>query len=122
MTEERTGPDTFDRIIGNLHDLPDVQAARPSTVTSVMPMLGRSQTFVVQTYQQREVGDFVFLQMVDAEGRARIVIPPKVADAIARQRDALTTATRRASGRTGGAAAQDKRRAEGKPLPFRRRK
>lgn len=97
MTEQN-GPDKFDRIIGSLHGLPDVRNTRPSTVTTVLPILGHSQTFVVQTYRD-ERGDTIFLQMVDAEGRARIVVPPAVADAIARQRDALTTMSRRAAGR-----------------------
>lgn len=91
--------DAFDRIIGAIDGLPDVKKARPSTVTTVLPIIGRSQTYVVQTYHDREDGFTVFLQMVDAEGRARIAIPPKVAAAIYRQRDALVKASRRQSAR-----------------------
>lgn len=81
-------PTKFDRVLGMLHDLPDVKQTRPSTVTAVMPILGDVQTYVVQTYRQGP--DYIgFLQMVDAEGRERIVIPAKVMRAIYRQRDSL---------------------------------
>lgn len=95
--------DHFDRIIGSIDGLPDVQRARPSTVTTVMPIIGQSQTYVVQSYKEpadeRAGGFYIFLQRVDAEGGIRIAIPPKVADAIYRQRDALVKASRRQTGR-----------------------
>lgn len=90
--------DAFDRIIGSIDGLPDVTKARPTSVTTVMPIIGISQTYVVQTYKGED-GFFVFLQMVDAEGRARIAIPPKVAAAIYRQRDALVKQARKRAGR-----------------------
>lgn len=86
--------DHFDRIIGAIDGLPGVRRSRPSTVTSVLPILGNSQTHVVQTYKGDD-GFYVFVQTVDAEGKARIVLPPKVAAAIYRQRDALVTAGRK---------------------------
>lgn len=81
-------PAKFDRVLGMLHDLPDVKQTRPSTVTAVMPILGDVQTYVVQTYRQG-TAYIGFLQMVDADGRERIVIPSKVMAAIYRQRDSL---------------------------------
>lgn len=91
--------DTFDRVIGSLDGLPDTRHTRPTTVTTVHPLIGASQTFVVQTYRQHEQGDTIFVQYIDTEGGHRIVIPPRVADAIARQRDSLTKMSRRAAGR-----------------------
>src|SRR5512134_2010571 len=82
--------DPFDRMLGNLEGLPDVTKSRPTTITTHTPVVGFAQTFVVQTYRQRERGDTLFLQYIDAQGSRRIVIPPAVTDAIARQRDALT--------------------------------
>lgn len=96
--EYRTG-DVFDRIIGAIDGLPGVSKARPTSVTSILPIVGNSQTYVVQTYKDDDEGFYVFLQMVDAEGRARIAIPPKVAQAIYRQRDALVKAGRKRRGR-----------------------
>ena len=110
--------DTFNRVIGSLDGLPDVRHTRPTTVTTVHPLIGESQTFVVQTYRQKEQGDTIFLQFIDQDGGDRIVIPPRVADAIARQRDALTTASRRAAGRENAAA----RAARGEQPAFLRRK
>ena len=87
--EMRAPGDNFDRIIGSIDGLPGVTKARPTSVTTVMPIIGNSQTYVVQTYKDEAEGFYVFLQMVDSEGRARIAIPPKVAAAIYRQREAL---------------------------------
>ena len=47
-----------------------------------------------QTYRHREQGDTIFLETISAEGSIRIAIPPKVAEAIARQRDSLTDKSR----------------------------
>ena len=82
--------DKFDRMMGALHDLPDVTRAKPSTVVCTLPIIGASQTFIIQTFRQREIGDTIFLQYVDDGGSVRIAIPPAAANAIARQREALT--------------------------------
>lgn len=91
--------DHFDRILGQIDGMPNVQSARPSTVTTVMPIIGQAQTYVVQTYKDPDEGFIVFLQRVDSEGGIRVAIPPKVANAIYRQRDALVKASRRQTGR-----------------------
>lgn len=100
--------DLYDRVIGSIDGLPDVNKTRPSTISTVLPMLGNAQTFVVQTYRQREAGDTIFLQVIDAEGSDRMVIPAKVADAIARQRDALTRMSRRQAARATAQARMDR--------------
>lgn len=88
--------DSYDRILGSLEGIPGVRKARASTVTTVLPMLGNSQTHVVQTYHSTEEGFYVFVQIVDADGRARIALPPKVVQALYRQHDALIKAGRKA--------------------------
>lgn len=87
--------DKFDRMMGALTGLPDVTHTKPSTIVAVNPMIGATQTFIIQTFRQREVGDTVFLQYVDDEGRIRLTIPPQAVEAIIRQHDALTTKVRR---------------------------
>jgi hypothetical protein len=87
-------PDKFDRLLGSLHGLPDISHTKPSTIRTVIPIVGDSQLFIVQTYRQANIGDTIFLECVDTEGTIRIPIPPAVADAIARQREALTGKTR----------------------------
>ncbi len=96
--------DKFDRMMGALANLPDVSHTKPSTVAVVSPLIGEAQTFILQTFRQSEVGDTVFLQYVDAEKSVRIAIPPAAADAIARQRDALTTKVRKRIGKASAAA------------------
>lgn len=97
MDSDRTdaSPDAFSRLLGQLHDLPDVVKTKPSTIQHVPTLgVGGEQVFVVQTVRQRERGDTIFLRVMGQEGVTRIVIPPKVANAIARQREALTAKTR----------------------------
>lgn len=91
--------DKFDRLLGALHELPDVTQTKATTVNHVVPILGATQTFIVQTLRQREVGDHIFLVYVDDNGSTRIAIPPPVADAIARQRESLTTKVRKRIGK-----------------------
>jgi hypothetical protein len=87
-------PDLFDRLLGSLHGLPDVAHTRPATVRVITPLLGNSETFIVQTYRQAEQGDTIFLERSNRDGSLRIAIPAKVADVIARQRDALAAKAR----------------------------
>ena len=89
----------YDKMISALEGLPDVTKTQPTTLRVVTPLIGASQTFIVQTVRQREVGDHVFLEIVSGEGAIRVVLPPKVSDAIARQRDALVTKVRRKHGK-----------------------
>jgi|SRR5579864_3154599 len=91
----RSVANKFDRAAGSLTGLPDVVKTAPATVVAAMPIVGDVQTFIVQTFRQREVGDTIFVQYVDGDGGHRFVLPPQVADAIARQRDALTTKNRK---------------------------
>lgn len=85
--------DVYDRVIGSIDGIPGSRKSKPSTVTSVEPMLGDAQTYVVQTYSTEE-GNFGFVQMIDRQGGQRFVLPPKAMAAIYRQRDALVKAGR----------------------------
>jgi hypothetical protein len=85
----------FDRLIGQLDGLPEVVQTKASVIRAV-PMLGigSTQLYVIQTYRQRDKGDMIFMEHVSEAGTVRLVIPPAVADCIARQRDQLTTKSR----------------------------
>jgi len=103
-------PDAFDRLRGSLEHLPGVYHTKPSTLVLSVPLLGTSETFIVETWRQRDEHDqagdeadprapsrdTIFLQHI---GRDRLVtkiaIPAAVADVIARQRDALGTKVRK---------------------------
>lgn len=93
-------PSTFDRMMGLLHDLPDVVKTKSSTITIVPPLgVGGSQTFIVQTMRQREEGDTLFVSCIDSGRAIQLVFPPKVTNAIASQRDSLTGMSRRKGAR-----------------------
>jgi hypothetical protein len=80
MDESTINRDSFDRQLGAIEDLPDVLSTKATTIVDTTPIIGLAQTFIIQ--------------FVDAQGTKRIVIPPKVAQAIARQRSALTKKSR----------------------------
>ena len=108
--------DKFDRMMGMLDSLPEVFSTKPATVVETTPMIGCTQTFILQTKRQieRDVNadgeeisrskDTLFLQYIDDEGRLRLVIPAKAIDAIVRQRDALSSKVRKKIGREQAAA------------------
>ena len=115
MADQQSGnlPDPFDRQLAALHGLPDILKSAVSTVRTVPPLgIGGSQVFVVQTYRQKERGDLIFIEVVGPE-TIRLVIPPQVANVIARQRDALTTKSRSKAAR-----AQAEERAARGVVPF----
>jgi hypothetical protein len=97
-------PEKFDRMLGLLTGLTDTLHTKPSTIRAV-PILGvgGSSVYIVQTYRQQvrdedgrvtESRDTVFLETIDEGGSLRIVLPPAVADVIARQRDSLSARSR----------------------------
>jgi hypothetical protein len=95
----------FDRQLGSLHGLPGVTSTRQATVRHVG--LTESSTYIIQTFRQREpvveegdkpkpARDTIFLEYIGPGGKSlRLVLPPGVADVIARQRDQLTTVSRK---------------------------
>jgi hypothetical protein len=91
--------DPFDRAIGALEGLPDTSRTKPTTIRDVSPLVGATQTFIVQTYRQKEKGDTIFVEVAAAGYHVRLALPPGVADCISRQRDALTARARSRAGR-----------------------
>lgn len=83
----------YDRLRGTLNAL----FTKPSTVKNVESVTGRSETFVIETGRTEESGDYVFIERTDELGVTRLVLPPKVANLVASQRDALTKRRRRAT-------------------------
>lgn len=93
MTDNDHTISKYDRLRGNLHDV--ALFTRPSTIKSVQTITGKSETFVVETARQEEVGDYIFVECIDENGTTtRLALPPKVANAIASQRDSLTARRR----------------------------
>lgn len=97
--QEYKSPDKFDKMHGSLTGRADVTRVRPTTITVHTPLIGATQQYTVETMRVQGEGDTVFLTYVDDAGAVRIFLPPAVADAITRQRDALTTKTRKRIGK-----------------------
>lgn len=108
MSNEYQTLDPYDRLFGSLRELPDVTATKPSTIQAVTPIIGTAQTFFITTFRQAEKGDTIFIQCVEGEKVTRLAIPPKVADAIARQRESLTGKVRSKIGRATAQARKDR--------------
>jgi hypothetical protein len=101
MTPSSDAPDAYDRQLTALHDLPDVVRSSVATIRAMPPLgIGGSHVFIVQSYRQRERGDLIFLEVSGAEGTTRLVLPPAVANVIARQREALTAKARSRAAKT----------------------
>ena len=111
--------DPFDRMYAALAERPDVVSTKPSTRQTV-PLygIGGVSTFIVRTFRVQADGeasrDVLFLECYNATGQTRLVIPSDVADAIARQREALTAKTKSRAARKTAAD----RKARGEPPAF----
>jgi hypothetical protein len=82
----------YDRIRGGMEGV--ALFTKPSTIRNVETITGRAETFVVETSRHAELGDYIFVECVDEDGVVRLCLPPKVANAIASQRDSLTARRR----------------------------
>ncbi len=67
---------------------------KAATVRALSKVLELSQTFIVQTYRQKESGDTIFIEYIGVEGSLRLALPTVVSEVITRQREALTTKSR----------------------------
>lgn len=96
----------YDRVRAGLQDV--AMFTRPSTIKNVQGITGRSETFVVETCRHDELGDYIFVECVDDLGVTRLALPPKVANAIASQRDSLTARRRSLAGQRQAKARKDR--------------
>lgn len=89
----------YDRAVGSLEGVPGTFKTRPSLHRLTEAITGISQTFVVTTVRHIEQGDRIFLEIIQSADQPpiRVVLPPKVANTIARQREALSKRARRAA-------------------------
>lgn len=101
----------YDRLRGQLNEM--ALFTKPSTIRNVQTITGKSETFVVETCRHGDLGDYIFVECIDESGLVtRLALPPKVANAIAAQRDSLTTRRRSIAGKR-----QAKERMERGELP-----
>lgn len=82
----------YDRVRGGLEGV--AMFTKPSTIKNVQIITGKAETFIVETARHSELGDTIFVECMNDDGLVRLALPPRVANAIARQRDSLTSRTR----------------------------
>ncbi len=109
---------SYDRLMASLNGLPDSSRSRPSPVRVIHPLLGNVETFIVQTFRQREEGDTIFIEHTGPDGYERYYLPPDVVRVLMRQRDQLETQNRRKAGRV----VAEQRKAAGIKPAFLRKK
>ena len=108
MTNGNTNDNTvakYDRVRGGLEGV--ALFSKPSTVKNVQIVTGKSETFVVETARHEELGDTIFIECMDDAGVTRLALPPRVANAIASQRDSLTARRRSIAAKTLAQARKD---------------
>lgn len=88
-TDRGLGYETFDRVHGGLLHTQGGQATKPSTVIASMPLIGTRTAYIVQSFKTDPHGFVISLEIMDAQGPVRVILPDKVAHAIYRQRDRL---------------------------------
>jgi len=89
--------DPFDITLANLSGHPNGASAPPAITQSVDPY-GNVTQYIVQTVRWAE-GDTVFVTQVNARGRDRFILPPKVLALVQRQRDLVAALVRRRHGK-----------------------
>lgn len=97
MTDTDNTIAKYDRTRGQLEGV--ALFTRPSTIRVVQAITGKTETFVVETGRREDLGDFIFVECMDETGVTRLALPPKVANAIAAQRDSLTARRRSIAGK-----------------------
>lgn len=81
--------DRFDTFVQRADGLPGITKTRPATVRDTHPLTGVTSTHIVQTYRDKDEGFTLLVERIDADGHYRIVLPPKVVQALYRQRQSL---------------------------------
>ena len=97
MNETKLPDDAYSMTLSRLLDNPAGAKTQGSTI-DLITLLGHSETWVVKTIRV-DTAETVFLQRINAEGGMRLVLPPEVSAAIARQRDTIGGIIRRRGAR-----------------------
>lgn len=95
----------FDRQVAGLQGGNNL-SVKPTTIEHVA-LTGESETFIVQTIRD-EKGDNIIIKFLDREGPKRLILPPKVALTIGRQKDALTARSRSIASKAQAKARKDR--------------
>lgn len=114
---QRAELDAYDRAYGQAQGFPHT---KPSTITAANVMgIGGVRSYIVETFRVPEMGDTLFVQIAGPEGLQRVHLPPPVTIAIARQRDALSTQSRKRAGKARAQARAQADKAAGITMDYR---
>jgi hypothetical protein len=102
MNNDSTIP-KYNRVRGGLNAV----FTRPTTFKVVEETTGLADSYMVETGRD-EQGDHCFVERVDETGVIRMYLPPKVVNAIVRQRDALSAKSRSLRGKEQAQARKDR--------------
>lgn len=97
--------DDYSRTLARLLDNP-ASISSSSTIDAVT-FLGNSETWVIKTVRVDGL-ETLFLQVINADGGRRFVLPPAVSAALTRQRDQVLSVSRRRAARAGVATRKAK--------------
>lgn len=97
--------DDYRRTLSRLMDNP--AAISSSSTIYAVTFLGNAETWVIRTVRVDGL-ETLFLQVINAEGGRRFVLPPAVAAALTRQRDQVISVGRRRAARQGVATRKAK--------------
>lgn len=109
LAARATHADAYDAAIKSLMGRPDTVHTAMVAIVLQDPMQTHEKQYTLRTFRVREEGDHICLTYVGAEGSFRLVLPPKVAAMIARQRDVLSSKNRKTAARAEAA----RRKAQG---------
>jgi hypothetical protein len=104
--ENTIARDIYSETFRRLQDNPASVAAHGSTVT-LTTLLGHTETWVVKVIRV-DGRDTALLQRIDATGGMRLVLPPEVVNAMARQRDGISGVQRRRAAKRGAETRKEK--------------
>lgn len=88
----------YDRLRGSMQNVA-LFVKRPTTIKNVESITGKSETFIVETCRHEELGDYIFIEILDEGNPVRVALPPRVCNAISSQKDSLTKTRRRIAGK-----------------------
>lgn len=107
--ERGIGYETFDRVHGSLLHAQGGTSTKPATVVETMPIIGTRTAYIVQSFKTGPHGYVVSIEVMDANGPVRLILPNKVAQTVYRQRDRLADRSTPASRARKARAAKVKR-------------
>ncbi len=91
--QQIAGTRTFDHIRGSVWGTPGFKR-KSSTITETLPLVGATQTTIVETVRNDEQWT-AFIQVMGPDGAFRMVLPEKAVLALVRQYEALMKLSKR---------------------------